>query len=163
MLPVRARRSHLRRSPSDAERLLDEAGQRRRRWSAARRPLRRRRPWLWRRERPRAWAEPLGTWELAEGAAALAPTAGEVAGTLAGAAGAAAMSGQNGGILQWPTGDKTVYAIKRSTGDKTVCGLPCPVADKLLARDNVEFATRSSNLDVWPFGCFCLDKTDRPL
>ena len=39
-------------------------GSARRRWSAARRPLRRRRPWL--RARlplpPRAWAEPLGTW-----------------------------------------------------------------------------------------------------
>ena len=37
------------------------------------------------------------------------------------------------------------------------------VADKLIVRDNIEFATRSSNLDVWPFGCFCLDKTDKAL
>ena len=58
---------------------------------ARRRPLRRQLPWLRRRARwpPRAWAFGcLGG--LAEGAAALAPTAGEVAGTLAGAAGVGA-------------------------------------------------------------------------
>ena len=69
-----------------------------------RRPLRRRRPWLRRRVRLplplRAWAEPLSTWGLAEGAAALAPAVGKVAGTLAGAAGvgAAATAGLAVGI-----------------------------------------------------------------
>ena len=70
---------------------------------------------------------------------------------------------------QWPFLIKRSTAIKRSTGDKTVYGLPwldktaIAVADKLIVRDNIEFATRSSNLDVWPFGCFCLDKTDKAL
>ena len=75
---LNARRSRLRRSASWTRR-----GSARRRWSAARRrPLRRRRLWLRRRAR-------LPGTGLAEGAAALAPTAGEVAGTLAGAAGVA--------------------------------------------------------------------------
>ena len=34
-----------------------------------------------------------------------------------------------------------------------------PAADKLIVRDNVEFAVRGSNLDLWPFGCFCLNRT----
>ena len=93
--------------PSDVERLLDEAA--RRRWSVVRRPLRRRQPWPQRRER---WPlPPLGG--LAEGAAALAPTAGEVARTLAGAAGvgAAATAGLAAGIA-----GGTAYGLARGTG-----------------------------------------------
>ena len=38
--------------------------------------------------------------------------------------------------------------IKRLWLDKTAIGLD---ADNLIVRENIEFATRSSNLDVWPF------------
>ena len=82
---------------------------------AQRRPLRRRRPSLRRRVRlpspPRAWAEPLQ--RLAEGAAALAPTAGEVAGTLAGTAGvgAAATAGLAVGLA-----GGAAYGLARGTG-----------------------------------------------
>ena len=87
-------------------------GSARRRWSVARRrPLRRRRPWL--RRRARLPLPPRDLGGLAEGAAALAPTAGEVAGTLAGAAGvgAAATAGLAVGIA-----GGAAYGLARGTG-----------------------------------------------
>ena len=87
-------------------------GSARRRWSAARRrPLRRRRPWLRSRCR-RGRGRSLWVLGLAEGAAALAPTAGEVAGTLAGAAGvgAAATAGLAVGIA-----GGAAYGLARGT------------------------------------------------
>ena len=82
--------------PSDVERLLDEAGQRAQEVE----------PWQRRRER---WPLP----PRAEGAAALAPTAGEVAGTLAGAAGvgAAATAGLAVGLA-----GGAAYGLARGTG-----------------------------------------------
>ena len=82
-----------------------------------RRPLRRRRPWQRRRARwplpPRAWAEPSGTWGAWRKEQQLAPTAGEVAGTLAGTAGvgAAATAGLAVGIA-----GGAAYGLARGTG-----------------------------------------------
>ena len=94
--------------PSDVERLLDVA---------RRRPLRRRRPATEEGEVAVA-AEGVGgafgyLGGLAEGAAALAPTAGEVAGTLAGVAGvgAAATAGLAVGIA-----GGAAYGLARGTG-----------------------------------------------
>ena len=97
--------------PSDVERLLHGRGGAARAEGgvARRRPLRRR--LLWQRRRARWPLPPRGG--LAEGAAALAPTAGEVAGTLAGAAGvgAAATAGLAVGLA-----GGAAYGLARSTG-----------------------------------------------
>ena len=50
--------------------------------------------------------------------------------------------------------------IKRPLGPLLVLGSD---ADKLIARANMELVIRGSNLDVWPLGCFCLDKTAKPI
>ena len=99
--------------PSDVERLLDEAGQRAQEVERGAEVE----PWQRRRERwplpPRAGGAFGYLGGLAEGAAALAPTAGEVAGTLAGTAGvgAAATAGLAVGLA-----GGAAYGLARGTG-----------------------------------------------
>ena len=67
----------------------------------------------------------------------------------------------------WPLGcfcfDKAAKALIKRPLDMALIKWLGPAADKLIARDTMELAIRGSNLDVWPLGCFCLDKTAKAL